>query len=116
MDESNIQRHAFFCWLDGLEKLKILDRLMAWGIAECIYTATYAHKGLEDHSDLFFECPFSSQVWVKVCEALDCPPYHSWRGVTSSLVATASSKSRGSPCLVLLFTVFREQGTVVALG
>ncbi|KAJ9561158.1 hypothetical protein OSB04_006318 [Centaurea solstitialis] len=58
-----IPRHAFVLWLAIKEKLRTLDRLVAWKVRDdniCVL----CHDGAESHSHLFVDCPYSKEVWI----------------------------------------------------
>ncbi|CAH2038502.1 unnamed protein product [Thlaspi arvense] len=57
-----VPRWSFTIWLVMISRLSTKDRLRRWGMnvpAECVLYST----GIETNDHLFFECPFSSEVW-----------------------------------------------------
>lgn len=59
----NIPRTAFTAWLVLLRRLPTRDRLRRWGMnvpAGCVLCSS----GLETHHHLFFECEYSSSIWL----------------------------------------------------
>ncbi|GKC85673.1 reverse transcriptase domain, reverse transcriptase zinc-binding domain protein [Tanacetum coccineum] len=62
--------HAFHLWLVTKEKLKTQDRLRQWDVGPSIdlnlLKCPLCNMVPDLHSHLFFECPFSMQVWFQV--------------------------------------------------
>ncbi|KAJ9553884.1 LOW QUALITY PROTEIN: hypothetical protein OSB04_017929 [Centaurea solstitialis] len=57
-----IPRHVFFLWLAAKERLRTFDRLAEWNISvdrSCLLCI----GGVESHSHLFIECPYSKALW-----------------------------------------------------
>lgn len=50
-------------WLALLRRLPTKDRLRRWGMDVSV-TCVLCSTGIETHHHLFFECPFSSSVWL----------------------------------------------------
>ncbi|GKA69828.1 reverse transcriptase domain, reverse transcriptase zinc-binding domain protein [Tanacetum coccineum] len=65
-----IASHAFHLWLVTKEKLKTQDRLRQWDVGPSIdlnlLKCPLYNMVPDSHSHLFFECPFSMQVWFQV--------------------------------------------------
>ncbi|XP_070043239.1 uncharacterized protein [Nicotiana tomentosiformis] len=60
---TTIPKHKFIIWLALLGRLATVDRLHKWGIhvqTDCVLCTTRAEKNLQH---LFFQCPYSSQIW-----------------------------------------------------
>ncbi|GJZ84093.1 hypothetical protein Tco_0649432 [Tanacetum coccineum] len=59
-----IPRHAFNLWLAIKKKVKTQDRLSSWDVngslARC---CSLCESQPDSHEHLFFDCPFSMQVW-----------------------------------------------------
>lgn len=60
--KDHIPKHAFICWVVAWNRLHTRDRLRNWGLAvpaSCIL----CNDLVESRAHLFFDCPFSSEVW-----------------------------------------------------
>ncbi|XP_019085128.1 PREDICTED: uncharacterized protein LOC109126280 [Camelina sativa] len=60
--KAHIPRFSFVAWLVFLARLPTRDRLRSWGMtvsSDCVLCS----GGTESHEHLFFQCPFSSEVW-----------------------------------------------------
>ncbi|XP_024961484.1 uncharacterized protein LOC112501936 [Cynara cardunculus var. scolymus] len=58
----NIPRHAFILWVALKQRLKMHDKLRFWE-GHSNLSCAFCHNGPDSYSHLFFECPFSNQVW-----------------------------------------------------
>nr|GEX26878.1 hypothetical protein [Tanacetum cinerariifolium] len=59
-----IPRHAFNLWLIMKEILKTQDRVCSWDVSASLSTqCPLCDLQPDSHKHLFFECPFSQQVW-----------------------------------------------------
>ena len=61
----SVPRYSFIQWIANLGRLTTRDRLRQWGMnvpAACVLCST----GLDSHTHLFFECEFSSSIWVSL--------------------------------------------------
>ena len=61
----SVPRYSFIQWIANLGRLTTRDRLRQWGMnvpAACVLCST----GLDSHNHLFFECEFSSSIWVSL--------------------------------------------------
>ncbi|GKD19143.1 homeodomain-like protein [Tanacetum coccineum] len=63
-----VPRHAFHLWLVMRRSLKTQDNLRPWDVGpdvdpNCV-RCTFCDLQPDTHDHLFFECPFSSQVWM----------------------------------------------------
>lgn len=72
--KENIPRNSFMAWFALLRRLPTKDRLLSWGLnvtEGCVLCST----GLETHHHLFFECEFSSSLWLGFASQVwDNPP------------------------------------------
>nr|GEU84747.1 hypothetical protein [Tanacetum cinerariifolium] len=60
-----IPRHAFNLWLVIKRKLKTQDNLWSWEVSSSLASSCPLCESQPDsHEHLFFECPFSTQVWL----------------------------------------------------
>lgn len=66
-----IPKHAFNLWLVVNCKLKTQDRLRQWDVVPDtnlnLLRCLFCDNQPDSHAHLFFECPFSLQVWTRVC-------------------------------------------------
>ncbi|KAK1407859.1 hypothetical protein QVD17_39486 [Tagetes erecta] len=64
-----IPRHAFILWLIMREKLLTQDKILGWNISRRknmnMMCCLLCYADFDSHNHLFFECQFSSQVWLK---------------------------------------------------
>ncbi|KAG7550876.1 Reverse transcriptase zinc-binding domain [Arabidopsis thaliana x Arabidopsis arenosa] len=61
--KEHVPRFSFITWLAILARLPTRDRLRRWGMnipATCVLCSTRD----ESHEHLFFQCSFSSEIWV----------------------------------------------------
>ncbi|GKE07010.1 reverse transcriptase domain, reverse transcriptase zinc-binding domain protein [Tanacetum coccineum] len=69
-----IPRHAFNIWLFVKRKLKTQDRLWSWDVAGSMSSyCSLCETTPDSHEHLFFECPFSSQVWFHLRDLVGLP-------------------------------------------
>ena len=58
-------KHAFIAWMTVLNRLPTKDRMSRWGIVlESCCSLCKLMEETRDH--LFFECPFSKEIWQQV--------------------------------------------------
>ena len=65
----HIPKCSFISWIAIQQRLYIEDRLVLFGtkiVSSCSFC-----QGDEDHNHLFFNCPFTSQVWSQVLSYLN---------------------------------------------
>nr|GEW53521.1 hypothetical protein [Tanacetum cinerariifolium] len=61
---NRIPQHAFNLWLIMKERLKMQDRVCSWDVSASLSTqCPLCDLQPDSHKHLFFECPFSRQVW-----------------------------------------------------
>nr|GEY48376.1 hypothetical protein [Tanacetum cinerariifolium] len=74
-----IPRHAFNLWLIIKRKLKTQDRLRSWDISNSLAAnCSLCESHPDSHGHLFFDCPFSTHVWLHMRDMADLshlPPY-----------------------------------------
>ena len=58
-----IPRYSFMFWLALLRRLPTKDRMRRWGM-EVSETCVLCSTGIETHHHLFFECTYSSSIWL----------------------------------------------------
>ncbi|MFS7909488.1 putative RNA-directed DNA polymerase [Helianthus anomalus] len=89
----NIPRHAFILWLAIKCKLKTHDVLRAWMDISNL-TCVFCKNGPDSHSHLFFECPFTYDIW---CELSGLTRWgnipHSWPLIVTHLCNLMSNSS-----------------------
>nr|XP_043615900.1 uncharacterized protein LOC122587799 [Erigeron canadensis] len=65
-----IPRHSFLLWLVMKRKLKTHDRIKPWDVDGAynlnLVCCSLCKTGPDSHIHLFFECPYSAQVWDKL--------------------------------------------------
>nr|GEU68754.1 hypothetical protein [Tanacetum cinerariifolium] len=65
-------RHEFHMWLVAKQKLKTQDRMRQWDVRSSIDFNLLKYPLCDvvpdSHSHLFFECPFSIQVWSQIVQ------------------------------------------------
>nr|GEW59701.1 hypothetical protein [Tanacetum cinerariifolium] len=61
---SCIPRYAFNFWLVIKQRLKTQDKVARWDVSDSLLTVCPLCELVSDsHEHLFFECPFSQQIW-----------------------------------------------------
>ncbi|XP_071727475.1 uncharacterized protein [Rutidosis leptorrhynchoides] len=77
---NNIPKHAFVLWLLMGEKLKTQDKLKHWEVNSQVLVCTLCEQVQDSHDHLFFNCPFSNQVWNRVKQHMEFPIFSdSWK-------------------------------------
>ncbi|GJU51281.1 homeodomain-like protein [Tanacetum coccineum] len=79
-----IPRHAFHLWLVLRRSLKTQDKLRTWDVGPTtdmtLLRCSLCDARMDSHEHLFFECAFSSKVWVYVQNLADMdgvsPTFH----------------------------------------
>ncbi|KAL2905125.1 LINE-1 retrotransposable element ORF2 protein [Bienertia sinuspersici] len=61
----NVPKHSFCLWLAVQQRLPTTDRLSKWG-AQMQTTCGLCGTGQESSEHLFFQCPFSMEVWEEL--------------------------------------------------
>ncbi|KAJ0926587.1 putative RNA-directed DNA polymerase [Helianthus annuus] len=96
-----IPRHAFLMWLVIGERLKTQDKLKDWDVSGGtnlrLVCCPLCQYGNDSHPHLFFECAFSSQVWLNV-KRLGVMDHLSdkWENIMDYLISITKSKSAKS--------------------
>ncbi|KAJ0561377.1 putative RNA-directed DNA polymerase [Helianthus annuus] len=92
-----IPRHAFLMWLVIGNKLKTQDRLKPWDVGGPVnlrlMCCPLCQHGIDSRTHLFFECPFSTQVWM-IVKPMGAMQHISdkWEDIFQHLVLTSGSK------------------------
>ncbi|GKE62070.1 reverse transcriptase domain, reverse transcriptase zinc-binding domain protein, partial [Tanacetum coccineum] len=72
-----IPRHAFHLWLAMGRKLKTQDKLKQWDVGTSVdlnlLRCPLCKSQPDSHDHLFFSCPYSSQVWLRITNLADMP-------------------------------------------
>ncbi|KAJ9553566.1 LOW QUALITY PROTEIN: hypothetical protein OSB04_017611 [Centaurea solstitialis] len=66
----HIPKHAFVMWMACRKRLMTQDRMMHWKEVPPDLKCSLCKLVMDSHEHLFFQCPFSLQVWQKVCAGL----------------------------------------------
>ncbi|GJY92695.1 RNA-directed DNA polymerase, eukaryota, reverse transcriptase zinc-binding domain protein [Tanacetum coccineum] len=66
-----IPRHAFYIWLVMCNSLRTQDKLGGWDSSGNGLNCPLCGNQPDSHSYLFFECSFSSQVWMAIRSLAD---------------------------------------------
>lgn len=100
---ANIPKCSFITWLAIQNRLSTADRLALFGLnhsQQCSFCA-----GSESHDHLFFNCPFSQQVWDTILSKLHVSwPSRDWAAWVSFL-SNIKGKSIKAVITKLVFTV-----------
>ncbi|GJY70285.1 reverse transcriptase domain, reverse transcriptase zinc-binding domain protein [Tanacetum coccineum] len=71
----SIPRHAIHVWLIMRRRLKTHDRMRQWDVGPDIdlnlLRCSLCKAQPDSHDHLFFECPYSSRVWLQVLHMAD---------------------------------------------
>ncbi|CAL5422176.1 unnamed protein product [Camellia sinensis] len=89
-------------------RLNTGDRLRLFGIST-VTTCPFCLYHTEDHSYLFFNCPFSEKVWMNIKSKINVAwPVLHWSGLVSYIAKSVKGNSLGSiiPRLALNCTVY----------
>ncbi len=99
---SHIPKRSFITWVAILNRLSIEDRLVIFGIKPSSYCSLCPSGESDDH--LFFNCPFSTQVWNSILSRLHVMwPARSWTTLVTFL-SKFKGKSLRDVVIRLAFT------------
>nr|XP_043638022.1 uncharacterized protein LOC122609026 [Erigeron canadensis] len=91
----NVPKHAFILWLIFKQKLKTQDIMAHWDVNRSLsLCCSLCELQPDSHNRLFFECPFSSQVWNSVksrAELNNVAP--DWMSIVAAILPIASKSS-----------------------
>ncbi|XP_022040391.1 uncharacterized protein LOC110942939 [Helianthus annuus] len=91
-----IPRHPFLYWLICRRKLATQDRIQLWNNAAGnanMMCCLLCNRGLETHEHLFFECPYSNQIWALIRKKMDMIQIDGkWEDVVAWVIPNAKSK------------------------
>ncbi|XP_021970148.1 uncharacterized protein LOC110865195 [Helianthus annuus] len=93
-----IPRHAFLMWLIMRRKLLTQDIILQWDISRRknmnMMCCLLCYENVDSHEHLFFECSFSSKIWLMVREKAGMARVDpKWSSIIGWLKARGSSKS-----------------------
>lgn len=86
LDFLGIPKHSFLMWLFVLNRCPMRDRLINWGLPSapnCLLSNAMA----ESRNHLFFECPYSWNVWTEIAAKCNLSPNQSWDQILLDLQA-----------------------------
>ncbi|XP_022014977.1 uncharacterized protein LOC110914496 [Helianthus annuus] len=95
-----IPRHAFMMWLVMKGKLLTQDKILNWELSRRknmnMMCCLLCYKNFDSHAHLFFECEFSSQVWLIIRNKAGMVTVRPiWADIVDWLLARARSKAAG---------------------
>lgn len=94
-----IPKHSFLVWLVTLNRCPTRDCIISWGLStspQCLL----CNAADESRDHLFFECPYSFEVWNSLARKANCMPSPSWAQTLRYLEHRICSKPQR--CLGLL--------------
>ena len=109
----NIPKAAFMLWLAIRKRLGTQDRLLNPAPTGCLFCTS----SMETHEHLFFECPFTAQVWRTILtKCYKPPPTLTWSELISWMVQNWKGKSLAITLNKLAFattvyTIWRDQNS-----
>ncbi|XP_071728519.1 uncharacterized protein [Rutidosis leptorrhynchoides] len=94
-----VPRHAFVVWLVLREKLKTQDKLQTWEVNDTqILLCSLCNSCPDSHNHLFFDCPFSNEVWRKAQQVIKLPFWSfNWKdfpGIISPIASLNSANAK----------------------
>ena len=60
-----IRRHAFIVWMAIQDRLVTQDKLLKWGLINCV-SCVFCRVNVEDSYHLFFGCQFTAGIWGRI--------------------------------------------------
>ncbi|XP_022030707.1 uncharacterized protein LOC110931630 [Helianthus annuus] len=95
-----IPRHAFMMWLVMKGKLLTQDKILNWELSRRknmnMMCCLLCYKNFDSHAHLFFECEYSSQVWLIIRNKVGMSTVRPiWADIVDWLLARARSKAAG---------------------
>lgn len=98
-----IPRNAFISWLARLRRLPTRDRLTRWGL-NVPPICVLCNAAPETHHHIFFECEYSSAIWVSSASAiLPHPPLDIHSAVAWLGLSRGSSSAQALCLLKIIF-------------
>lgn len=71
--QGRIPKHAFITWVIARNRLGTRDRMRSWGL-QVPATCILCNAADETRQHLFFDCPYSTEVWTFFCSRLNLHP------------------------------------------
>ncbi|CAA7050832.1 unnamed protein product [Microthlaspi erraticum] len=71
--KDHIPRHAFGCWVVARNQMITRDRLIRWGLSVSSL-CLLCNVQNENRQHLFFDCPFSAEIWLSYTVAANLSP------------------------------------------
>lgn len=68
-----VPRFSILVWLLIRKALKTQDKLKAWDRGGNVVSCVFCAQQPDSHDHLFFECPYSMQVWQMLCPYTKIP-------------------------------------------
>ncbi|KAJ0847636.1 putative reverse transcriptase zinc-binding domain-containing protein [Helianthus annuus] len=92
-----IPRNAFLLWLIMRRKLLTQDKILSWDFSRRknmnMMCCLLCYANHDSHSHLFFECKFSTQVWLLVRQKAGMGSVHAkWDDIVNWLLDRSNSK------------------------
>ncbi|XP_022040145.1 uncharacterized protein LOC110942657 [Helianthus annuus] len=92
-----IPRHAFLLWLIMRRKLLTQDKILSWDLSRRknmnMMCCLLCYANHDSHTHLFFECKFSTQVWLLVRQKAGMGSVHAkWDDIVNWLLDRSNSK------------------------
>lgn len=107
-----IPRHNFLTWLVMLNRCPTKDRLVSWGL-QVDTLCVLCNSGQDARDHLFFECPFSFQIWNRM--ALRCG-HHArprWEETVNQLQLFQGSRNKRKLLLLVwqatIYSIWKER-------
>ena len=89
----SIPRHSFQAWQVYLNRCPTKDRMIGWGLhvdPMCVL----CNSQLESRDHLFFDCPFSYDLWTLIASRCCRRPLRSWGQTVDQLTALVGDKAK----------------------
>ncbi|XP_019092327.1 PREDICTED: uncharacterized protein LOC109129138 [Camelina sativa] len=114
--KQHVPRYSFIAWLAMLNRLPTQDKLHRWGMnvpTSCVLCSS----GVESHAHLFFECPFSTDLWgFLAAKFIPNPPCN--LSAVVSWIASCNSPPQANTAAILkllltsiLYHVWKERNS-----
>ncbi|XP_019087642.1 PREDICTED: uncharacterized protein LOC109127430 [Camelina sativa] len=97
--KQHVPRYSFIAWLAMLNRLPTRDRLHRWGMNVPI-SCVLCSSGVESHAQIFFECPFATDLWgFLAAKFIPNPPYN--LSAAASWIASLNSPLQANTTAIL---------------
>jgi hypothetical protein len=82
----HIPKHAFCLWVACHKRHPTQDRILSWSTDPPDFRCSLCRVCMDSHDHLFFECPYSLEVWVGVRNAIGWADFPSkWEDVIDTI-------------------------------